>query len=362
MTSADPSGRHDLARTFEEYVDALGRSSMRDAVRLVADLARAGVPVARIVGEVLAPAQVEVGRRWEQGTWSVAQEHTATGITEVALQTAVLSAGIADAGPDRPSLVLACADGEWHALSARMAAEVLRAEGVDVTYVGASLPSESLGEFLASQGATALGLSCSTVMTLVGARETIVEAHAAGLPVLVAGTAFGGDDRRAGAIGADAWVGTPGDAVAVLRRWQGSPPSPLGTARDPGGDEWVRLAAAPSEWVDATMDRLLARRPGLASVSDSLLARLRKEVAYVLRSLAAAQLTGDPSVVRDYTAWLRGVMAARRVPVHVLDDLFGGLADVLETCAPMSAEVVTDLRSLLQMRAVAGRGDPGRHE
>ena len=83
-----------MAQALVRYVDALGRSSMRDAIRLVADLAGSGVPLDRIVGAVLAPAQVEVGRMWELGRWSVAQDHTATGITEVALQTAVLSAGV----------------------------------------------------------------------------------------------------------------------------------------------------------------------------------------------------------------------------------------------------------------------------
>ena len=350
MTTVDAGPAMDLDDTRRRYVDALGRSSMRDAIRLVSDLARTGVPLDRIVGQVLAPAQVEVGRMWEQGRWSVAQEHTATGITEIALQTAVLSAGVRVPEPGQPSLVLACADGEWHALSARMAADLLRAEGVDVTYVGASLPSEALADFLAAQAPTALGLSCSTGMTLVGARETIAEAHDAGIPVLLAGSAFGSDSTRAEAIGADAWVAEAVDAVTVLRDWVTAPPTTFRTAIDPGTDEWERLATAPSEWVDDVMTRLSARRPKLRSQSRPLETRLRKEAAYLLRCAAGVQLTGDVTMLQEYTDWLRGVMAARRVPVDLVDDLYACAVDALADRAPQAARMLDEARSRLRPR------------
>ena len=350
MTAVDAGAVSDLDEARRRYVDALGRSSMRDAIRLVADLARGGVPLDRIVGQVLAPAQVEVGRMWEQGRWSVAQEHTATGITEIALQTAVLSAGVRVPEPGQPSLVLACADGEWHALSARMAADLLRAEGIDVTYVGASLPSEALADFLAAQAPTALGLSCSTAMTLVGARETIAEAHAAGIPVLLAGSAFGSSGTRAAAIGADAWVADALDAVAVLRGWVAAPPTAFRTATDPGTDEWERLAAAPSDWVDDVMSRLATRRPRLHTQSRPLETRLRKEAAYLLRCAAGVQLTGDQSMLEEYTDWLRGVMTVRRVPVDLLDDLYACAVDALAERAPRAARMLDEARVRLRPR------------
>ena len=348
MTSATVSPGADLEEARACYVDALGRSSMRDAIRLVADLAGSGVPLDRIVGQVLAPAQVEVGRMWELGRWSVAQEHTATGITEVALQTAVLSAGVRMPDEGQPSMVLACADGEWHSLSARMAADVLRAEGVDVRYVGASLPSESLRDFLAVQAPTALGLSCSTAMTLVGARETVTEAHAVGVPVVVAGSAFGSRGSRAEAIGADAWVAEPVAAVEVLRTWTAEPPASFRTPVDPGTDEWEALAVAPSDWVDDVMLRLNRRRPRLHSQSRALEGRLRKEAAYLLRCASGVQLTHDEGILEEYTAWLRGVMTARKVPVDLVDDLYAGAVEALAERAPQASAMLDRSRVLLR--------------
>ena len=348
MTSPAAAPDVDLDAARERYVDALGRSSMRDAIRLVADLAGEGVPLDRIVGRVLAPAQVEVGRMWELGRWSVAQEHTATGITEVALQTAVLSAGVRVPEDGQPSMVLACADGEWHSLSARMAADVLRAAGVDVTYVGASLPSDALGEFLAARSPTALGLSCSTAMTLVGARETIAEAHAAGIPVVVAGSAFGSQGSRAEAIGADAWVADPVDAAETLRAWAVEPPTAFRTALDPGTGEWERLATAPTDWVDDVMARLAGRRPRLHSQGRALEGRLRKEVAYLLRCTSGVQLTGDVGILQHYTVWLRGVMVARKVPVDLLDDLYACAVEALAEQAPRASSMLDQARPLLR--------------
>jgi methanogenic corrinoid protein MtbC1 len=50
-------------------VDAIG------ATDVVMDLLESGAAPAQITREVLGPAQVRVGELWEQGKWSVADEH-----------------------------------------------------------------------------------------------------------------------------------------------------------------------------------------------------------------------------------------------------------------------------------------------
>jgi methanogenic corrinoid protein MtbC1 len=365
-TPQAPGEAPDLEAARTTYVDLLARSAMRDAVRMVSDLARRGVPIARIVEEVLAPAQVEVGRRWEAGSWSVAQEHTATGITEIALQSAVLASTQQPLAGD-VSLVLACAEGEWHALSARMAGDVLRARGVDVTYVGASLPVESLGDYLELASPTALGLSCSTAMTLVGARQSIAEAHRVNVPVIVAGAAFGPSPRRADAIGADAWAGSLDGAADQLGHWAGNPPGRFASPIDPVTDEWEKLASAPSEWVDDVMRALTARRPRLATFSRQLLARLEKETAYLMRCCAGVLLTGDESMLTDYAVWMNGVLRSRRVPADVIDDLYASVAEALRGRTPRSAALVERAGGALRRTAGRPLGDaaglgPGRFD
>ena len=339
---AQPGGSEattDLGSARETYVEALARPAMRDAIRVVSGLARSGVPLSDIVSGVLAPAQVEVGRRWAAGAWSVAQEHTATAITEVALQAAVfVTGGPVQPPEDSPSLVLACADGEWHALGARMAAELLRVHGIGVVYVGPSLPVEDLGDFLTAIGATALGVSCSTPLTLLGARETVRTAHAVGVPVMCAGPAFGSDDARARAIGADAWVAQPAAAADLLRAWKSEPPR-LQAADEPMAG-WQLVTDDPRDVVDRAFEGLAARRPRLGSFSRPLLQRLHKELGYLVRCLGAALLVGDDRLFAEYAVWLRQVLEVRRVPPQIVDDAYAALADALRGSLPEAAALV----------------------
>ncbi|HWG94086.1 MAG TPA: cobalamin B12-binding domain-containing protein [Mycobacteriales bacterium] len=310
-----------------ELLGHLERAALVDAARLVGDLAAGGVPVPRLVDDLLVPAQVEVGRRWASARWSVAQEHAATAIIETVLTTASLRAPHVPPAQGAPSVVLVCAEGEWHALAAKMAAESLRGSGVDVTFLGPSLPSEVLAGFVRDLAPTALGVSCSLGFALPGALRCVEAAHEAGVPALAAGRAFGADGARAAALGADAWVAGVPDAVTVLEGWAAGAPQPA-APRLPADDEWRRLADETALDGDALRE-LLRRRPGLESFSPALVQRLRKDLQYALRYGGAAQLVGDDGVLVEHAAWLADVLAARSVPREVVTDLLASCAHVL---------------------------------
>jgi hypothetical protein len=229
-----------------------------------------------------------------------------------------------------------CAEGEWHALAARMAAESLRGSGVEVTFLGPSLPSEVLPGFARDLAPTAVGVSCSLGFALPGALRCVEAAHEAGLPALAAGRAFGDDGRRAAALGADAWVSSVADGVTVLEQWAGSPPSPA-AASLPADDEWRRLAEDDSGVDDAAWRELMRQHPGLESFSPALAQRLRKDAQYALRYGAAAQLVGDPEVLVEHAAWLADVLSARSVPRDVVADLFACCAEALRQRYPVTA-------------------------
>jgi methanogenic corrinoid protein MtbC1 len=315
-----------------ELLGHLERAALVDAARLVGDLAAEGVPVPRLVDDLLVPAQVEVGRRWASARWSVAQEHAATAIIETVLTTASLRAPRVAPASGAPSVVLVCAEGEWHALAAKMAAEALRGSGVEVLFLGPSLPSEVLAGFVRDAAPTALGVSCSLGFALPGALRCIEAAHEAGVPVLAAGRAFGGDGSRATTLGADAWVAGVPDAVTVLEGWAASPPA-LARPALPADDEWRRLASE-TALDGAALAALLRRRPGLESFSPALVQRLRKDVQYALRYGGAAQLVGDDGVLVEHAGWLADVLAARSVPREVVTDLLGCCAAVLAAGYP----------------------------
>nr|WP_255459474.1 MULTISPECIES: B12-binding domain-containing protein [unclassified Nocardiopsis] len=120
VRSLDDGGALDVVRA------ALGRGADHEALLL----------------DVIAASQARVGMMWQANEWSVAREHAATHVSERAIGL-VLEHGLARAeSPASPgSVVVACVDGEWHGLPARLFGDVLRLRGWRVTFLGRASPS-----------------------------------------------------------------------------------------------------------------------------------------------------------------------------------------------------------------------------
>jgi methanogenic corrinoid protein MtbC1 len=149
--------------------------------------------------EVLAPALIDVGTRWEAGELTVAQEHLATSTVRAAMQRL-----LADARADvRGVAVLACAPGEQHEIGLLMFAVLLRADGWQVAYLGADTPVVDAVELARTLGAAAL---CFSAGTTEGAQalEAGLEHVPAQTTIVVGGRGTDGGDAEA--------------AVASLRR------------------------------------------------------------------------------------------------------------------------------------------------
>ena len=302
------------------------RSRRRDdAVDLVQSAAReAGLACAV---ELLAEVQRKVGELWQHNELTVADEHAATAITDLALAAACLEAGRRPHAPEG-TVVVGCAEEEWHVMPARMFAEQLTATGWDVVFLGASTPAEHLQRFVAAEQPAAVAVSCTVPVHLHGARRAISASHAAGVPVLAGGAAFGTAPNRAAAIGADAWASTLDGAVAALSSWVSNRPR----LAAPLVDDAPALAAAAERplIVERAMSTLASRFPPLADYTNWQLARTREDLDYILRFVEASLLTGDDSIITSFASWLTSVLTARGLP-HGIVAL--GI-DALHECLP----------------------------
>jgi methanogenic corrinoid protein MtbC1 len=177
--------------TFDAYFGALTAADARAASDLLGAAIDRGEPQHRLIREVIVPAQRRVGALWFNGDWNVADEHAATAVSEQALGLLVTPT------PRQSSrkVVLACAEGEWHTLPARLAGGLGGGEDVDVVMLGASVPADHLQQYVRSSSPTALGLSCRMPTNLIGASRSIRAAHAEGIPVIVGGAAWGRGDH-----------------------------------------------------------------------------------------------------------------------------------------------------------------------
>ena len=95
-----------------------------------------------ILSDVLIPFLRELGKRWERGEITVAQEHFASSVLRGRLL------GLAR-GWDRgigPRVLLSCAPGERHDLGLIAFGLALRARGFRILYLGADTPIESVAQ------------------------------------------------------------------------------------------------------------------------------------------------------------------------------------------------------------------------
>ncbi|MGQ0465364.1 MAG: cobalamin B12-binding domain-containing protein [Sporichthyaceae bacterium] len=299
-----------LAAESETYWDALTRGDRAAAIATARAARDNGASVEEILTDLVCASQIRVGQCWAANEWSVAQEHIATSICEDVL--AVLAADI-DA-PPRGTAVVTCAEGEWHALPARVLAETLRLGGWRVHYLGASIPPNHLAQQLRDVGPDLVAVSCSVSTSLPRVRSMIEASREAGVPVIVGGRGFGFDGRWAGPLGANAWAPSAGAAVRVLNdpTWPiYTDPAPPVHAPD---DSMATLATMRSSLVEASYARLGELFP-MGHYTQHQIERTIEDLGFILDFLGASLYVDDPSLFVDFAIWLGEILGARGVPV-----------------------------------------------
>jgi MerR family transcriptional regulator, light-induced transcriptional regulator len=319
-------GHHAL---HDRYFDALVRSDPAAATDVVLDLLESGASLSEIVEDVIAPAQVLVGELWERGEWSVAQEHAATAVTEAAV-SAVWVMTARRQLTDGPHIALACAEGEWHAVPARMAAALAAEAGAHVTVLGPSMPSDHLRRRLDARDIDLLAVSCTVPVNLLGAARCVAAARAVGVPVLVGGRAFAGRPQRAEAIGADGLLAAPQELVDP-------PPAVRDHVRL--AEESLRLDAVSDATIDQVFARVVAADPRIAGLPPAHQDRTREDLRWIVRFTGAAVLTGDPTVLDEFFASLLRILHGR-VPEELVLSGADIVADELEPLAPSGASML----------------------
>lgn len=266
--------------------------------RVVGSLLDSGIPFESVLFDVLLPTQTDVGSRWQTGDYLIADEHAATATIETVV---ALLAGSFDQPDSEKHFVVTAAEGDWHSLPPRVVSAYLLHLGWRTTYLGPSIEAADLGTYLASEEPDALILSCSMTTHLLGARNSIKEAHAQGVPVLVGGHGFGPNGEWAGAVGADSWVASPRDIPQRLEEWEPD----------------VTVSEAGAHQAPEVMRRLVQERPAILADSagriggDPGRARLLQEVELLLDGVEVATFLDDRRITDEILEWQRETLTAQ---------------------------------------------------
>ncbi|MEV7862446.1 cobalamin-dependent protein [Streptomyces hirsutus] len=315
---ASPHGDERAREYADELWTAVRAADEYSAVDLVTNALRGGLDAETVLLDVIGAVQRKVGVEWAANRMSVADEHAATAINDRAIATLPVHRPTTARG----RVTVACVDKEWHALPARLLAEVLRLRGWQVDYLGAQVPTAHLVGRIHRAGSTVVCLSGSLSTRLPVAHAAITAVQATGVPVMVGGRAFGVDGRYARLLGADAWAS---DARGAADRLAAGPlpvPRPPPQAFDDlphlADQEYTMVTRCARSLVRRTFQDLEQRLPAMRDYTDEQRERTAEDLAQIVDFLAAALYVDDADVFTDFLAWTAEVLTARGVPAHAV--------------------------------------------
>jgi methanogenic corrinoid protein MtbC1 len=200
------------------YLDALLARDVGAARAAVEAALTLGTPVPEIYLGVLQPALYEIGRCWAVGDFSVAEEHSATAVTQSVL--GMLGPRMRTTPKDGRLAVVTGSPEERHALGVQMVADFLESDGWEVLNLGASTPAGDLAQMAERERPDVVALSTATPAGLPGAAEAVAALLALDpRPLVVLGGQLWQGRARAEAerLGADLVLEDPRELVALLR-------------------------------------------------------------------------------------------------------------------------------------------------
>ncbi|MFJ7270478.1 B12-binding domain-containing protein [Streptomyces sp. NPDC099050] len=318
-----------LGLLTEHLWDAALRGDEAAATSAVRGALDEGLDPEAVLVDVIAPVQGRVGGEWAANRITVAQEHAATAINERAV-AALAQHPAARTTPTRGRITVACVDGEWHALPARLLAEVLKLRGWRVDHLGAQVPTPHLIAHIHSTGPDLVALSSSIPTRLPAAHATITACQAAGTPVLVGGAAFGPNGRYARLLKADSWAPDARTAAHDLARSPLPRPWPdhqvIEDLPHLADQEYTVVARTRPQLVRAVFEGLEDAFPAMRGYGDTQRERTAEDLSHIVEFLATALYIDDEEVFTRFLRWTAGILTARGVPARSLPpvlDLLG---------------------------------------
>jgi methanogenic corrinoid protein MtbC1 len=146
------------------------------AVERAVDEALSSGPVDEALDGWLMPSLRLLGTQWREGLVDVAGEHVVSAVVHQRLGVAMAAARAQAGGP---RVAVGLARGSRHELGTLAFAVVLRLAGVDVTYLGADLPTQDWAALVRRHRPDAVVIGVPTPSDVLAVRDTVAALRAA---------------------------------------------------------------------------------------------------------------------------------------------------------------------------------------
>ncbi len=184
-----PNGRtSSQAASRRRLEDRLVRGDENGAWSVAEAALASGTGPDEFLLDVLGAAMQSIGRRWEEGVYTVDDEHRASVVATRLV--ARLGARFSRRGPRRRTVILGAAPGELHGLPTAIAANVLRGRGYGVVDLGADVPADAFAAAVGKEtNPLAVGIAVTVHARDRAVRDVVraVAVVAPELPVLAGG-------------------------------------------------------------------------------------------------------------------------------------------------------------------------------
>lgn len=279
------AGFGERSHAYKEEMRAGGGQA---AEQIALECLAAGLTVAGLYEQVIAPAMARIGELWEQGEMTIAEEHLAS-----ALNLKVMASVYAASLPNKPSIdqglvVLAGVEGDTHGVGLRMAGDVLELAGFEVIYLGEDVATDELILATATSSPDVIALAVPTPAARAAAEATIgkLRLRFPKVPLVV-----GGQGAAGGLEGADETLRSSTLAELPIQLGSLVPKSALESRPRRSDPAKMPLPALRGERKTKQEDRLLE-----IAAESAEAARAHARIAHAYRRLAFEDpLTGAPN-------------------------------------------------------------------
>jgi DNA-binding transcriptional MerR regulator len=148
--------KHAASQTFAQQMLSAAENYRPDDCDQVLSMALALLPLSEVVNEVLSPVLLEVGERWHEGRFTIAQERLVTSSVRKQVSGVVDTYNRIASGP---LIVMTTLSGERHELGILMGALLASSKGLRCQYLGPDMPAPDIAVFTDRVGAAAVALS-----------------------------------------------------------------------------------------------------------------------------------------------------------------------------------------------------------
>jgi len=172
--------------------------------------------------QILQPCMYEIGRMWERGDISVAEEHLASAVAGRVM--ASLYGGIAASERSKGLCVVTAAPNEQHEIGARMVADLLEQDGWDVRFLGSNIEIQGVLSFVRENSPFIVAVSAALPFTIEGVGKIVSalksDPSTAVVKIMIGGLAFSRFPELWKNLGADGFASNAADAVRLAEKWR----------------------------------------------------------------------------------------------------------------------------------------------